>query len=685
MRAPAFMPAGAGLNAAVDNVTIPSDVMTGANTALNVRGYTQQDKNKGKTRSGETLFGPDLGLEDDGEGWQGKSEVKSKVPLNVVKQWVEKAKKEEQGVHQTTTLQALVNLKRPTLTLIPVSQDEIVPETIPEDSLAAPRPSLDTSLHIRHTLKFTYDASTPLVKISLTVYPRYSNNGKAREVYTTTAPGGFGQVWELPIENAFDIGQAMEDEKRAEEETMLATRKLEGEGSDGSDAEEDHRVKTPTIQPPAPVAVATPEFPNLTNTEGRTMMDRFRRRPRHNDVEEGIIADIRRQQAGEAVEMGPVGPDAVIDRNNAQEQEVEEVKEEEGMRIIIRLDSLTEQGQLLSTINAQATHVLLTGTTLGGPGNVSKTAIATATAEGETSSAVDDREQAPSGIKKVWYIKVVRREAIIGHHTFMLKEIYGLTSQAAPDTSQQESSSSTPNECIVCLTNPRDVVLLPCRHLVVCRECALGMIEFGAGGKVARREESEAVPEPVAEPAEAGPQDVYTGAGLAGGIVNPTAMPPVVPVAPPGRERRKKKAKGWFCPVCRQPYTSLLRLALPSNEENPPAAVDLELSRQPSISRQSMHSLRRVGSRATLPERGERMLEAIANEHDHEHDHDHAHGGEEDATHSTVPPQFVLGEEIPAAGTRPQSRASVRTQERVEAVIPVRTSVEGKQGWKEAV
>jgi hypothetical protein len=67
------------------------------------------------------------------------------------------------------------------------------------------------------------------------------------------------------------------------------------------------------------------------------------------------------------------------------------------------------------------------------------------------------------------------------------------------------------------------------------------MIEFGAGGKVARREEV----------VEANNGDAT---GAAAGVDGAQATTPNIPapVPPPTRERRKRKAKGWFCPVCRQ-------------------------------------------------------------------------------------------------------------------------------------
>ena len=109
-----------------------------------------------------------------------------------------------------------------------------------------------------------------------------------------------------------------------------------------------------------------------------------------------------------------------------------------------------------------------------------------------------------------WVVKVVKREATvcpskyilslpgltlcgqIGLHTFHLHEIYGLSSATAPTpapASYPPTSTPAPEdaydfagtECVLCLSEPREVVLLPCRHLVACKECAINMIEFGAG------------------------------------------------------------------------------------------------------------------------------------------------------------------------------------------------------------
>ncbi|TFY53721.1 hypothetical protein EVJ58_g9296, partial [Rhodofomes roseus] len=189
--------------------------------------------------------------------------------------------------------------------------------------------------------------------------------------------------------------------------------------------------------------------------------------------------------------------------------------------------------------------------------------------------------------KRPWVVKVVKREAIIGPHTFHLHEIYGLSANSttathaepaaptasvdqhvyppvsAPANTHEEEPSS---ECLLCLSSPREVVLLPCRHLVACRECAVNMIEFGAGGTIVHQESETngtTATEATAGETAAAPQPTADGA-VPGSEAN----------APQPTPRRKRKAKGWFCPVCRQPYTSLLRITT-----TPPSKDDDEKNR----------------------------------------------------------------------------------------------------------
>lgn len=112
------------------------------------------------------------------------------------------------------------------------------------------------------------------------------------------------------------------------------------------------------------------------------------------------------------------------------------------------------------------------------------------------------------------------------------------------------------SECILCLSSPREVVLLPCRHLVACKDCALNMVEYGAGERLIHpTEETEAT-------ATTGPvgADVVEGEAPAEGSGtnanadgNDVAVAPAPAPAPvPRPPRRKRRARGWYCPICRQ-------------------------------------------------------------------------------------------------------------------------------------
>jgi len=185
-----------------------------------------------------------------------------------------------------------------------------------------------------------------------------------------------------------------------------------------------------------------------------------------------------------------------------------------------------------------------------------------------------------------WTVQVVRRDATIGSHTFRLQDIYGLssnsntsalpasegpdalapmtyppgpTSAVAPNANDVEDVSG---ECILCLSSPREVVLLPCRHLVACKECAINMVEYGAGERLvhstAEEPEATAARSADAVEGEAPAEGSGTNGDVGEGTVATTA-PVAAPILRPSR--RKKRAKGWYCPICRQPYTSMLRIS----------------------------------------------------------------------------------------------------------------------------
>ncbi|WVQ80713.1 hypothetical protein IAT38_002818 [Cryptococcus sp. DSM 104549] len=594
----------------------------------------------GKVKRRETIFGPDVG-EDDEPGWT--EEKREEVGMDVVKGWVENAKSEE-GLHATTTLQALVNLKRPTLLLqqiesaqpasptapttadahtytnpyAPTDPDAITPAPVsPTSASHYPSPPL-------HILKFAYDATTPCVRVTLEVYPtpQPAVEGKEsivedhepRVVYSGLHEGGFNQMFELPREAAMDLSSAI---NAPPEEAV------EDDEKEGKEAPAEGEYPPPPGVPPLPRQPGVPapvdaEPDRFQDEQPRRRFGLFGRRNREEDIESQLA------QIEMTNQINGLNPDAEA----AEKEEKKEI--EQGMRILIKIDGVGPEGEPLKRRNAQLTHILINGTWVA------------------DNNASADAGQAPG--KRVWVVKVARREAVIGAHTFLLKEIYGLSSASTTTTAPaypptaDDPYSSTPNECIVCLTSPRDVVLLPCRHLVVCRECAVGMVEFGAGGKVARREETETGDGAAGGAVTgAGAGGGTGGDGAAGGAAGSTQVAGGTTTT--GRERRKKKVKGWYCPVCRQPYTSLLRLALPDASKQPEHTHGNTRPPSRAASVRTFRSGRAPSLAPTLPDGAERMLEALRPDGGRDSDEDEDDVNGVDGERVQERPQFVVGEE----------------------------------------
>jgi hypothetical protein len=125
------------------------------------------------------------------------------------------------------------------------------------------------------------------------------------------------------------------------------------------------------------------------------------------------------------------------------------------------------------------------------------------------------------------------------------------------------------------------------------------------------------------------------------------------------------------------------------------AVTSTALSRQPSIGalsvRSTGRSLHRSSSRATLPERGERMLQDIARDHENDEVDDDV---EADGQHNQGVPQFIYGQEGNLLGRTPSNAENGIV---LGTALPVsisdgrqsseaqgRSSLEGR-GWRQAV
>jgi hypothetical protein len=458
---------------------------------------TPEDKKESKQ-----LFGPDIGVVNNVPAWAhpvGKNAAADTLSADIIKNWVTKSKEPSQP---TTTLQALVNLKRPTLRLVPLT---IAPDDDPDHAES----------HHHHGLEFEYDCDAPKCRIDVNVIipadhslaENVDSRGFSRIlVFQSIVDGGFGKFLTLEQDATLELGRF---------EQSVRT--------------EDVPAENPPAEPQATSAAAA--SPRNSRPKKRFAHFNFRKR------------------SGDRAASGPALPVVDADAaNTSPESEKEKASKDDmrdGVRVTIRLSALDEDGMDVPTVNEQTTYLHVVR--MGAP-------------------PAADEEARP------WVVKVIKREATIGPHTFHLHEIFGLTAQtsdpAHPHTSSPTSTdahtyppAATPaavhedepsSECLLCLSSPREVILLPCRHLVACKECAINMVEFGAGGNITHNDTNGT--------GNAGAETTAgdgSGAANTSGATEGTNPPTVTPPNP----RRKRKAKGWYCPVCRQPYTSLLRIS----------------------------------------------------------------------------------------------------------------------------
>lgn len=66
-------------------------------------------------------------------------------------------------------------------------------------------------------------------------------------------------------------------------------------------------------------------------------------------------------------------------------------------------------------------------------------------------------------------VKVIRQILWVDGVRYELREIYGIGSSAA---AEGYDDSDPGKECVICMTEPKDTAVLPCRHMCMCGECA---------------------------------------------------------------------------------------------------------------------------------------------------------------------------------------------------------------------
>jgi hypothetical protein len=84
-------------------------------------------------------------------------------------------------------------------------------------------------------------------------------------------------------------------------------------------------------------------------------------------------------------------------------------------------------------------------------------------------SPVTDKDGIPAPpVRGQWSASVYSQKLQYGIQCFVLHEVFGVCSKIAPDTEVEGGNS----DCVICLSEPRDTAVLPCRHMCFCSYCA---------------------------------------------------------------------------------------------------------------------------------------------------------------------------------------------------------------------
>ncbi|KAJ0243840.1 E3 ubiquitin-protein ligase LUL3 [Hirschfeldia incana] len=69
-------------------------------------------------------------------------------------------------------------------------------------------------------------------------------------------------------------------------------------------------------------------------------------------------------------------------------------------------------------------------------------------------------------------VKVVKQILWIEGARYELRELYGIDNSTGQDDVASGLEDSGDKECVICLTEPKDTAVMPCRHLCLCSDCA---------------------------------------------------------------------------------------------------------------------------------------------------------------------------------------------------------------------